>query len=914
MDKTAQDSLAKKPVDMRDRILEHLEALTSTVSLDDLVRLSTSDIAETLLISRSLASQYLNDLVRAGLVVKVAGRPVRYFHRRAFQKRFQVKLSASEYASLADLVQATGIADHRDFARAVGFDLSLSSVVEQCKAAVQYPPFGLPILLSGGVGVGKSFLSRLVYEYGKNQGLLPRDSSYVRIDCAGVPDAASFNGLLDESIVKSRGGVVFVNGIEALSPSAMEHCLASALGLDASQDAPRGRLVLSTTLSADNPKVSSAYSKLPICARVPSLKERTPEEREDLILSFLRGEGCRIGSDVKISRGAYRCLVNADFPDNIAGLRACVTNCCAKAFLNREGDYVVVRPYLLPSDLLSSAQIDQQPDDGVLIDASLDAIESEEGPVEQALDSLCSLDERFCAGELTVSELVSQAVSAVRGVEDHLIFGHGVNSSRSRAFERVVGTILADAGASYGIELSRKVAFLLAQEICLQLWPGIGLAKRKSACAERISHLLGAVTSELPFASSVSEQVAADVEGALGISLDHFTKTLLTLCVASESRDAKALRTLCVILSHGYSTATSIADAANRMLGMHVYEAVDMPYDQQLKDIVGPLQRLVDRHSYCTGVVFLVDMGSLEEAYKALENVTDSTIGVVNNVSTGLALEIGFGLLGGKSIAEVLGEATTACVTHCKVIERINREDAIVFCSESGVDAAERIRQLVSQSLPRTIGARLLTRPFKQLAANGSNDAVFSEHRVCAVIGTGDPRIASVPFVALEDIMSTASASKVDAVFGRWLDASELSSFHEKLLSNMTLQNVIRSITILDPERLFHEIESAVHELQRRTGEKIGSNAIIGLYVHLCCLVERLVTRNPIETYVGQDRFEEEHTDFIESFRQSFSSISTRYRVEVPVSEIAYVFDYISVSAAPAREERLGSPSLLLDE
>lgn len=794
MDKTAQDSLAKKPVDMRDRILEHLEALTSAVSLDDLARLSTSDIAETLIISRSLASQYLNDLVRAGLVVKVAGRPVRYFHRRAFQKRFQVKLSASEYASLADLIQATGIADHRDFARAVGFDLSLSSVVEQCKAAVQYPPFGLPILLSGGVGVGKSFLSRLVYEYGKNQGLLPRDSSYVRIDCAGVPDAASFNGLLDESIAKSRGGVVFVNGIEALSPSAMEHCLATALGLDASQDAPRARLVLSTTLSADDLKVSSAYSKMPICARVPSLKERTPEEREDLILSFLRSEGCRIGSDVKISRGAYRCLVNADFSDNIAGLRACVTNCCAKAFLNREGDYVVVRPYLLPSGLLSSAQIDQQPDDGVLIDASLDAAEST-GPVEQALDALCSLDERFCAGELSVSELVSQAVSAVRGVEDHLIFGRGVTSSRSRAFERIVGAVLADAGSSYGIELSRKVAFLLAQEICLQLWPGIGLARRKSACAEQISHLLGAVTSELPFASSVSDQVAADVEGALGISLDHFTKTLLTLCVASESRDA-----------------------------------------------------------------------------------------------------------------------TAACVTHCKVIERVNREDAIVFCSESGVDAAERIRQLVSQSLPRTIGARLLTRPFKQLVANGSNDAVFSEHRVCAVIGTGDPGVASVPFVALEDIMSTASASKVDAVFGRWLDASELSSFHEKLLSNMTLQNVIRSITILDPERLFHEIESAVHELQRRTGEKIGSNAIIGLYVHLCCLVERLVTRNPIETYVGQDRFEEERADFIESFRQSFSSISTRYRVEVPVSEIAYVFDYISVSAAPAREERLGSSDLLLDE
>ncbi len=89
--------------------------------------------------------------------------------------------------------------------------------------------------------------------------------------------------------------------------------------------------------------------------------------------------GVPIGSDVKISRGAYRCLVNADFSDNIAGLRACVTNCCAKAFLNREGDYVVVRPYLLPSGLLSFAQIDQQPDDGVLIDASLDAAEHRAG-------------------------------------------------------------------------------------------------------------------------------------------------------------------------------------------------------------------------------------------------------------------------------------------------------------------------------------------------------------------------------------------------------------------------------------------------------------------------------------------------------------------------------------------------------
>ena len=186
----------------------------------------------------------------------------------------------------------------------------------------------------------------------------------------------------------------------------------------------------------------------------------------------------------------------------------------------------------------------------------------------------------------------------------------------------------------------------------------------------------------------------------------------MTLCVASESRDAKALRTLCVILSHGYSTATSIADAANRMLGMHVYEAVDMPYDQQLKDIVGPLQRLVDRHSYCTGVVFLVDMGSLEEAYKALENVTDSTIGVVNNVSTGLALEIGFGLLGGKSIAEVLGAVDIMSSRATKGTEAILGSPvpmtAQTRCSEKTASfdpfAASCLKGLVSRRAPMVRG------------------------------------------------------------------------------------------------------------------------------------------------------------------------------------------------------------------
>lgn len=68
---------------------------------------------------------------------------------------------------------------------------------------------------------------------------------------------------------------------------------------------------------------------------------------------------------------------------------------------------------------------------------------------------------------------------------------------------------------------------------------------------------------------------------------------------------------------------------------------------------------------------------------------------------------------------------------------------------------------------------------------------------------------------------------------------------------------------------------------------------MVGLYVHLCCLVERLVTRTPIENCEDEEGFLSSHADFVEAFRESFRDISTHYHVEVPVAEIVYAYDYI---------------------
>lgn len=141
------------------------------------------------------------------------------------------------------------------------------------------------------------------------------------------------------------------------------------------------------------------------------------------------------------------------------------------------------------------------------------------------------------------------------------------------------------------------------------------------------------------------------------------------------------------------------------------------------------------------------------------------------------------------------------------------------------------------------------------------------------------------------------SAEKLTNIFSEYLDEEQMEIFNQNLVKNFSLQNVVESITILNPDKLLDEVEQAVGRLQKITGRKIAGRIMIGLYVHLCCLVERLVTKTPIDNYQDLEEFEQKHADFIRQVRDSFQDISRHYRVALPVSEIAYIYDYMHLNS-----------------
>ncbi|EGP5304903.1 TPA: ArsR family transcriptional regulator, partial [Enterococcus faecium] len=109
--------------------------------LSEATTLTTQEIADSISLSRSATSLYLNELLDQNEIQKSGTKPV--------------------YWSIAESENKGG----KDaFAQYIGSNGSARRAIETCKAAVLYPPLGLPLLLHGASGVGKSFLAHLIFK------------------------------------------------------------------------------------------------------------------------------------------------------------------------------------------------------------------------------------------------------------------------------------------------------------------------------------------------------------------------------------------------------------------------------------------------------------------------------------------------------------------------------------------------------------------------------------------------------------------------------------------------------------------------------------------------------------------------------------------------------------------------------
>ena len=89
MNQKTHERMIKMANSTKDLILSYLSDLSENFDFTQVNHFTASSISDEMHISRSLASQYLNELVKEKSVMKINSRPVYFFHRKKMEELYQ---------------------------------------------------------------------------------------------------------------------------------------------------------------------------------------------------------------------------------------------------------------------------------------------------------------------------------------------------------------------------------------------------------------------------------------------------------------------------------------------------------------------------------------------------------------------------------------------------------------------------------------------------------------------------------------------------------------------------------------------------------------------------------------------------------------------------------------------------------
>lgn len=266
----------------------------------------------------------------------------------------------------------------------------------------------------------------------------------------------------------------------------------------------------------------------------------------------------------------------------------------------------------------------------------------------------------------------------------------------------------------------------------------------------------------------------------------------------------------------------------------------------------------------------------------------------MNNVTTSLAIAVGEGIQRKQQLSEIPENAIKAHHYQWEMIKpQTKKEKIIITTCATGIGTAVQISNLLEKSLPADNTVKLIPCEFRQLRDFAAFEKAFSLYEVLGIVGTANPLVENVPFISLEDLIAGVGIENLLEWLKEELDTTAREKFSNQLIRNFSLDRVIQSVTILDTEKIIEQIEGFMKQLEERLGHRITNDRKLALYVHVSCLVERLIRNVPIEVYSGFDTLQECHKKELKDIKEAFSVIEKVYSVNIPDSELSYVHDVL---------------------
>lgn len=871
-------------------------------------------IAEKLGLDRSNVSRDLNELAREGLAVKLDGRPVKFVPAEFYREPEPEKRESKEFTFM------------------IGEDGSLKTQIEQGKSAVLYPPNGLHTLLAGPTGTGKTTFAEKLYQYAKAMNVMKEDAGFIVFNCAEYAQnqelilsqlfghkKGAFTGAEKDKpglVEKADGGILFLDEIHRLPPYGQEMLfLLMDKGcyrrLGETEELRRASVLIigATTENLNTALLKTFLRRMPVVIHLPSLEKRPLIERLRLIEEFFSAEQKKIGAPIQVYKDVVIALLLYACPGNIGQLSADIQLLCARAFLEYkveqkhivEINFEILPPYIQSgrlespkrkSDLIEFLQYSE--DYHIFINNEAD---KEQG-AENLYIEISQKYEKFMEQGRSGGEISDLIEDDLEHYMNHLLKKYDMKKDY---YEKKNLLKIIDAKVYYAVEDILQFAEIkLGRKMPERI--KVGIAMHVNAMTERISKGTVLKEKELndivlnhPQEFQTAKVMLRLLEEELSIVVPKQEIGYFTMFLCAMDEDAIYQKPAVIVMAHGESTASSMAEVANKLLKTDHCKAIDMPLDVPAEEALEKAVALAKEIDEGKGVLVLADMGSLLMFSEMIEKRTGIPVRSVPMVSTIMVIEaVRKAMLRGADIEKLSRELRQIGKVFDKPNEGKHKIHTILVTCFTGQGTALKLSEIIRDMIPpeKQGQFRIRCMDFEGteavLEASGNEDLTFTD----AVVGTVDLKLPGVPFISVDQFVMGDGMTRLGEIIKGHPEAvresQEEGVMDEKILTG-TLEQLLY---FLNPKKMAVQAMEALKESAEALHIEITRELTVRYVIHLCCMLERLI-QEEILPYQETELLKQKYAQTFGTVKKSLMPFSDCLHLQIPDSEIAYLVEML---------------------
>ena len=635
---------------------------------------TTTEISEALGIIRNNVSKELNVLVREGKLQKIDGRPVRYLlAEREMQSRNKVGEYSQRKSQITGFTNARLTESSNDdyekdipqdvFENFIGKNDSLKNQVEQAKAAILYPPQGLNVLITGPTGSGKTYFANAMYRFAMNTGVIKKQK-FTTFNCADYAHnpqllmshlfgyaKGAFTGATEDHdglIQEADGGMLFLDEVHRLPPEGqemifyfMDHGTYNRLGETAKTHHADVRLVCATTEDPESSLLQTFVRRIPIMIKMPSFGQRSAREQLQLLRQLLGIEANRTDKDIKLSEDVVKALLGSVTFGNVGQLKSNIQLVCAQAFLNsmQDENEMEIEFDSLPQNIkdgiprlannrtelsklsrLLEPMMVVHPNDASKIQSESDSYElpynlyeiigskasllKEEGLDQPAINNFILTDINLHLKSFYREAKIDQKETNLNEIVDQSTI-----DLTKKIKERLQNDYVYNAGDNFIYAMSLHISSFIKRI-------------RSGKPMRAVSGDIVTMVKDYPEDLRLAEQVKKMIEQYYKFIVPESEVYYLAVLLVSLNSVPKSGSVGVVVAAHGNSTAASMVQVVNKLLGAENLASFDMSLEMSPKIALKGIIEKVKEVDQGNGVLLLVDMGSLSTFSEQITNET----------------------------------------------------------------------------------------------------------------------------------------------------------------------------------------------------------------------------------------------------------------------------------------------------